>query len=914
LSDIVQRETRCAVAIDGQAFEFPEGLTVLAALNRAGIGVPQLCHDERIRSIGACRMCLVHVAGQELPAAACHTPLVDGMRVATRTAELEALRRTNLSLLVRRYPAAAIAAEPNHPFHRLLAESGVAPPAEPGAASSPRVFEDDSHPYLQLDMERCIHCYRCVRICEELQGADIWQVWGRGPETRVAPRGGLTLLQAGCVSCGACSDTCPTGAIRDRRERTAERWTPSTCVYCGVGCRLNVGTARGNVVAIRPLWDEVNRGHLCVKGRYAFEFNHAPDRVTRPMIRRNGVWDEVTWDAALAEVARRLSEIIKRSGPGGGPQAVGILGSARATNEENYYAQKFARVVLGTHNVDCCARVCHQPTAAAMSQMLGTGAATNAFEDIEQAAGFLIVGCNPLENHPIVGARIRQAVRRGAWLAVIDPRRTELAEIADWHLAVRPGGNIPLFNALAAAILEAGMEDRAFLAERVDGLEPFVRHIRGFGPEMAAALSGVSAGVIRAVARLYASQKPAMCFHGLGVTEHLQGTEGVMGLVNLALLTGNIGRPGTGVNPLRGQNNVQGSAVMGCEPGSLTGAQRLDKARAAFEQAWSVTLPTAPGLNLLQMMDAAAAGTFKALWSIGYDVYLTLANEPATARALEQLELVVVQDLFMNETAKRFGHIFLPSASVFEKAGTFMNSERRVQRINPALPPSGDSRPDSWIIAQVAERMGFGRHFAHPGAEAIWNEVRSVWPAVAGLAYSRLTENSPHWPCWEECDPGTPVLHARQFAGIARASLRTIPFVPSPEVCDGEYPFRLTTGRHLYQFNSGTMTQRTANAELQSLDVLEISSADARSFGLGDGDWVFIESRHGCCELPVRLSDRVSPGELFTSFHSPELFVNRVTSSVRDRVVQAPEYKLTAVRLTRKEMSKVRPPADTETR
>ncbi|WP_233633917.1 molybdopterin-dependent oxidoreductase [Burkholderia cenocepacia] len=753
------------LTINGIPHEAADGTLLIDALAAAGATVPHLCHDKRMKPSGACRLCVVEIDGQARPVPSCSFEASEGMIVRTRSRALDALRQTNLGLIAAHYPAAACAAEPHHPFHRLLAEYGV----QPGDAREDGLFQDDTHPYLGVAMERCIYCERCIRICEEVQGQFVWEASGRGDATRIVTGKGPTLLTGGCVSCGACVDSCPTGALFDKRvsvEPTA--WTRTTCVYCGVGCQMNIGTANGRVIAVRPSDGSVNRGHLCVKGRYAFEYNHASDRITQPMIRRDGKWQAVGWDEALDFTAARLQEIIARDGP----DAAGVLGSARATNEENYLAQKFARVVVGTHNVDCCARVCHTPSAKALKTMLGMGAATNSFDDIEQANAFLICGANPTENHPIVGARIKQAVLKGARLVVIDPRRTELSELADVHLAVRPGRNVPLFNALAATLIEEGLNDCDFLAERVTGFDAYAARVAAFSPEAVADACGVPADAIRAAARLYGGCRPSMCFHGLGVTEHLQGTEGVMALINLALLTGNLGRPGAGINPLRGQNNVQGAAQMGCDPASLTGAQAIDKAGARFERVWGTKLPISRGLDVLEMIDAARAGRLKALWVMGYDIFLSLAHANDTAAALAGLELVIVQDLFLNQTAETFGTVFLPAASSFEKDGTFMNSDRRVQRIRAVVPPPGEARPDWWIIEALAARMGKPRGFEFDGPQAIWDEVRTLWPDGAGLAYSRLEREDLHWPCPDEDHSGTLAKRSRCNTHRIRVDVR----------------------------------------------------------------------------------------------------------------------------------------------
>ncbi|MDC7690433.1 formate dehydrogenase subunit alpha [Vogesella indigofera] len=875
--------------LNGQAHDVPAGTLLLDALAATGSQVAQLCHDPRLAPSGGCRLCLVAIDGQPLPQPACATRAEDGMVVQSHTPALEALRRSNLQLLAERYPAGAVTTQPELPFHALLRQYHI----QPGGKVAGNGFRDDSHPYIGVDMDRCIHCQRCVRICDEVQGQFVWAEWGRGEHTRIATAHGNSMLADGCVSCGACVDSCPSGALFDKPAIAAQQWTRTTCGYCGVGCQMDAGSADGRVVAVRPAQHPVNRGHLCLKGRYGFEFNHAADRVTQPMIKQHGEWQPVGWDEALSFVANRLLAIRGQHGP----DAIGVLGSARASNEENYLAQKFARVVIGSNNVDCCARVCHTPSAKALKTMLGTGAATNHFDDIEQARTLLLCGCNPTENHPVIGARIKQAVLHGARLVVIDPRRTELAAMADLHLAVRPGHNVPLLNAMAATLIEEGLLDRDFIATRVSGYAELADFLRDYRPERVANGCGVAAADIRAAARLYATQGPAMCLHGLGVTEHLQGTEGVMCLINLALLSGNLGKPGSGINPLRGQNNVQGAAHMGCDPVTLTGAQSFADAGERFAAHWGTPLPKSRGLDLMQMMDAARDGRLKALWAIGYDIYLTLANEAATATALAQMELVIVQDLFLNETARRFGHVFLPAASFLEKDGTFMNADRRVQHIRQVVPPPGDALPDWQIICRLAAAMGQPAGFDFADPQAIWNEIRALWPAGAGLSYARLAQESLHWPCPDEQHPGTPVLHSTQFATSQTATLACIPFLPSSEQPDEDYPLLLVTGRVLTHFNAGTMSYRGRNALLRPSDTLDMVPADAARLGLQQGERVLLHSRYGSAVLPLNISEAQQPGQLFASFHRPDLLLNRLTSAVRDRLVHSPEYKLTAVRV-----------------
>jgi formate dehydrogenase major subunit len=883
------------ITVDGTAHEVPAGGTLLEALRRLGFDVPTLCNDERLRPHSVCRMCVVSVEGHAQPVPSCSTPVADGMVVRTETPAVATDRRDVLVLLARRHPPEALHDPEQHPLARYLRRAGLE--GELRGATDPGKI-DDSHPYIHVDMSRCIDCFRCARICDDVQGQFVWKVWNRGDAIEFHPDSGTTLLESSCVACGACVSSCPTGALEDKTllERGAPTArTRTTCPYCGVGCELDVRTREGRIVQVLPVLDApVNKGHLCVKGRYAFEFVESPDRLTTPLLRDGARWRRASWREAVAFVADRLRDVVARHGP----DAVAVLGSARATNEENYVAQKFARVAIGTNNVDSCARVCHAPSARALSAMLGTGAATSSFDDIERARTILLCGANATEGHPVVGARIKQQALRGANLIVVDPRRIELAAVPGaLHLAVRPGANVLLFNAMACAIVEEGLVDGAFLGDRVDGWDAFREHIARFRPEDVADRSGVPPELVRRAARLYASETPSISFHGLGMTEHVQGTEGVMTLVNLALLTGNVGKPGTGVNPLRGQNNVQGSAHMGCDPSGLTGLAHVADPPSVFERVWGAPVPRRRGLRLLDMMDAAGEGRLKVLWAMGYDVLLTNPDVERTRRCMQRLDLLVVQDIFMNQTARELAHVVLPSACSFEKDGTFMNAERRVQRVRKVREPPGEARTDWEPPCEVARAMGKGRGFDFASAEAIWEEIRQVWPAGRGISYARLERGGIQWPCPDESHPGTTLLHEATFASGPRATLRTIEHVPSPERTSPEYPLLLGTGRSLYQFNAGTMTMRTRDRVLRPTDRLDISAEDAARMGLRDGERVRVVSRQGEAVLPLHVDSRIAPGQLFATFSDPATWLNRVTATHVDPHAGTPELKLTAVRL-----------------
>jgi formate dehydrogenase major subunit len=884
------------VVLNGEPVELPDARSLADALAAAGVRLPALCHDDRLAPSGNCRLCLVRIKGFSRPVPACATDVVDGMEIETSSPDLEASRHGLLGLLAARYPATAVEAAPDKPFHQELIARNVGREQFRPDAPDPALI-DRSHPYIDVDMNRCIDCLRCVRICAEVQGQFVWHVRDRGTGVRVVPDG-PSLLTSSCVSCGACVDTCPTGALEDasvERLGVADSWTRSVCPYCGTGCEISVGTREGTIVSIKPVrHSPVSKGHLCVKGRYAFEFVTAGDRVTEPMIREGNTWRCVSWDDALSFTASRLRAVIERHGP----DAVGVLASARQTNEENYLTQKFARTVIGSNNVDCCARVCHAPSSTALKRSLGAGLSTNSFDDIEHAGLILVCGANPTENHPIVGARIKQAVRRhGATLVVIDPRRIELAAYSDVFLRVHPGANVPLLNAMAHVIVREHLVDRTFVDERVEGYSAFAEFIREWPPERVADVCGVEPDDIRRAARLYATTRPAMIVNGLGVTEHVQGTDGESALINLALLTGNFGKPGTGVNPLRGQNNVQGAAHMGCEPQTLPGGIPLEQGRHAFEQLWRTPLPRAQGLHQLQMLNHAATQHLRALWTIGYDLLVSNPNASMTADALSALDFVIIQDLFMTETARRFGSVFLPACSSFEKDGTFMNAERRIQRVRQALPPIGSSKSDWQIICALATAMEHADGFGFSSAEDIWNEVRQACTGARGMSYARLDREGLQWPCPDEGHPGTPILHVERWSAGVRAPLLCVDFNATPEQPTPKYPFILNTGRTLYAFNAATMTGRGRTRELRPSDLLDISPDDASAADLHDGDSVRVVSRYGEAAILVRVNASIRPGELFATFHSTDVLLNALTGPRSDEVTGTPEYKVTAVRL-----------------
>ncbi|MCU7845628.1 MAG: formate dehydrogenase subunit alpha [Candidatus Thiodiazotropha sp. (ex Monitilora ramsayi)] len=892
------------IMINGTAYSVAEGETLYETVSRhIGPGeIPVLCHDPALEPFGACRLCLVEVARgageQGRLMASCHTPATADLHITTRSERLRSIRKGILELLASNMPADRLTPLPDEkptPFQHLLQEYGVEQSRYPQMEEAGETAKP--HPYLRFDPVECIHCYRCIRACDEIQGQFVLSMANRGIKSHIIQGAAGDFGEAGCVSCGRCVQTCPTNALNDRyRAKTlqADKTVPTVCTYCGVGCNLEVKVKDGRVAALSGIEGaEVNNGHTCLKGRYAFEYAHHPERLTSPMIRRDGELVEVGWEEALDFIAERLT-VIKETH---GPDAIAGISSARCTNEENYLMQKFMRSVIGNNNIDGCARVCHSPTAFGMRQVYGTGAATNSIDEIPLADCLLVFGANPTEAHPVTGARLKQAAIKGAKLIIVDPRRSELSKYATCHLQPRPGSNVALLNMLCRYLIELGYVDQSFVDSRTEGFDEFKAEVLAQDLDHLEQITGIDRGEVEQAAHVYGRAQRAMAFHGLGITEHYQGSRAIMQLAGMIMMTGNIGRPGTGMNPLRGQNNVQGAVDMGVQPD--LGAGYLDykqpEIKAHFERIYGTEIPTQPGLKIPQMFGAAREGKLKALWIMGEDILQTDPNSCEVKYSLSLLDLLIVQELFMTETCT-MADVVLPAASFLEKSGTFTNGERRVQRVNAAIDPLHGTRPDGEIVCNIMERMGYPQ--GHYDPAELLKEIAQVVPFFAGVTWENLTGNGKQWPVAPD-GTDTQILHQEGFK-LPKGRFHFYAFQETPEIVgNGEaYPYILTTSRRLEHYNCGSMTRRTPNVELVDHDVLLINPEDASREGIGEGGKVEISSQNGTTHLNVKISDEVKPGILFTTFHFPEIAINHLTSGIFDQESMTPEYKVVAVRLS----------------
>ncbi|MFP6807154.1 MAG: formate dehydrogenase subunit alpha [Pseudomonadales bacterium] len=888
--------------IDGQPLTISTGETILEFTRRHQLNnrIPTLCDDPRLTPFGACRVCSVDVAltadGAVRTVASCHTQIAEGMQIYTNSERITKLRKNIIELVLTDHPLDCLTCEVNGncELQDVAASVGIRDVRYYQPVNHLNKEKDTSHPYMRMDLSKCINCSRCVRACDEIQGEFVLSMAGRGFESSIIKDDDLLFGDSSCVSCGACAATCPTAAISDvfqSKSNVADETVRTICSYCGVGCNLEVAVKDNKVVSISaPMDAEVNQGHTCLKGRYSFRFYNHPDRLQSPLLKKDGVFEEVSWDEAYSFIEHRLKAIIEANGP----DAFAGISSARCTNEENYLMQKFVRAACGTNNIDCCARVCHSPTAFGMQQSFGTGAATNSIAELDETDLMMVTGANPTSAHPVTGAKIKQQAIAGKTLIVIDPVVTELARISDFHIQLKPGTNVAVLNTLLHYIVKHDLVDHAFISERCEDHEEFIRNIEKLDPLEMCEIAGVEPTLLEAAAIAYGSAAKAMSFHGLGVTEHSQGSKTVMLIANIAMLTGNIGRTGVGVNPLRGQNNVQGAADMGCQPHQGAGYLPLSEPENLqyYEDKYGVQSPVTPGLKIPQMFDAALSGDLKALWILGEDVAQTDPNTNHVIAALSNLDLLVVQEIFFSETAK-LADVVLPGTSFLEKSGTFTNGERRVQRVQAAVPPLKGTKVDGQIIVDMMNRMGYQQ--ADYDAATVLGEIADVVPFFSGATWENLSDNGKQWPIIAD-GVDTKILHQESFKG-KKGKFHYFDWKETAELQDNseEFPLILTTSRVLAHYNAATMTRRTANELIVDEDILLINERDARAKGINSGDKTHLYSKRGEVNLTAEISDKVKPGIVFTTFHFPEQMVNNVTSAVVDEETMCPEYKVIAV-------------------
>ncbi|TPG59072.1 formate dehydrogenase subunit alpha [Roseomonas nepalensis] len=902
-------EGTVTLTIDGQAVAVPKGTSVMAAAMTLGTTVLRLCATDSLEPFGSCRLCLVQIEGRRGFPASCTTPAEAGMVVHTQNEAIAKRRRGVMELYISDHPLDCLTCSANGDCE-LQDMAGAVGLREVRygheGANHLDAPKDESNPYFTFEASKCIACSRCIRACEEVQGTFALTMEGRGFDSKVSP-GGTDFMGSECVSCGACVQACPTATLNEKSVvalGTPEHSVVTTCAYCGVGCSFKAEMKGDRLVRMVPYKDgKANEGHSCVKGRFAFGYATHKDRITTPMIRARitDPWREVSWEEAVRHAASELRRIQREHGV----DAIGGITSSRCTNEETFLVQKMIRGAFGNNNVDTCARVCHSPTGYGLKTTLGTSAGTQDFASVAEADVILVIGANPTDGHPVFASRMKRRLREGARLIVVDPRRIDLVRTphvrADHHLALRPGTNVALLNALAHVVVTEGLVAEGYVRERcdLDAFEDWARFVAEArnAPEAVEAVTGVPARAVREAARLYASGGAAAIYYGLGVTEHSQGSTAVMAMANLAMATGNIGRPGAGVNPLRGQNNVQGACDMGSFPHEFSGYRHVadDAVRESFETSWGVPLSPEPGLRIPNMLDEAVAGRFRGLFVQGEDIAQSDPDTKHVTAGLAAMECVIVQDLFLNETAK-YAHVFLPGSSFLEKDGTFTNAERRINRVRRVMAPLGGLADWEGVMA-LSNALGFPMDYRHPGE--IMDEIARLTPTFAGVSYAKLDEvGSLQWPCNEEAPLGTPTMHVDRFVR-GKGRFMVTEFVPTEERTGVNFPLILTTGRILSQYNVGAQTRRTENSRWHAEDVLEIHPFDAELRGIRDGELVSLESRSGDIALRAHVSERMQPGVVYTTFHHASTGANVITTDYSDWATNCPEYKVTAVQVRR---------------
>jgi formate dehydrogenase major subunit len=899
-------EATVEIEIDGIPVIVPSGTSVMRAASLAGIAVPKLCATDSLEPFGSCRLCLVEIDGRRGTPASCTTMVEPGMKVKTQTDRLAKLRKGVMELYISDHPLDCLTCSANGDCE-LQDMAGAVGLRDVrygyDGENHLKAEKDQSNPYFTFDPSKCIVCSRCVRACEEVQGTFALTIGSRGFESHVSAGVEEDFLASECVSCGACVQACPTATLMEKsiiEMGQPQRSVVTTCAYCGVGCSFEAELQGDRVVRMTPHKDgKANHGHSCVKGRFAWGYATHKDRITKPMIRAKitDPWREVSWEEAINHAASEFKRIQAKYGR----DSVGGITSSRCTNEETFLVQKMIRAAFGNNNVDTCARVCHSPTGYGLKTTFGTSAGTQDFDSVDESDVILVIGANPTDAHPVFASRMKRRLRDGAKLIIADPRKIDLVRMphveAQFHLPLKPGTNVALINAISHVIATEGLLDEGFVAERCDPADfgtwlDFIKRPEN-SPERMAEITGVPAADIRGAARLYATGGNAAIYYGLGVTEHSQGSTTVMAMANLAMLTGNIGRRGVGVNPLRGQNNVQGACDMGSFPHELSGYRHVsdDATRDLFSAAWGVTLEAEPGLRIPNMFDAALDGSFMGLYVQGEDIAQSDPNIQHVSAALSAMECVVVQDLFLNETAD-FAHVFLPGASFLEKDGTFTNAERRISRVRKATPPLA-GMADWEVTVALSNALGYPMHYNHPSE--IMDEIARLTPTFAGVSFDRIDElGSVQWPCNDKAPEGTPIMHIGGFVR-GKGKFVVTEYVPTDERTGPRFPLLLTTGRILSQYNVGAQTRRTDNSTWHPEDILEIHPHDAENRGIREGDRVAIMSRAGETSLRAHITERMQPGVVYTTFHHPESGANVVTTDNSDWATNCPEYKVTAV-------------------
>ena len=914
-----QAEKTITLTIDGTTIEVPEGTSVRRVSMKAGIQVPKLCATDMVDAFGSCRLCLVEIEGRNGTPASCTTPVSEGMVVHTQTGRLKDIRRGVMELYISDHPLDCLicAANGDCELQDMAGAVGLrdvrygydgenhVKVRQNGEANPRYMAKDESNPYFTYDPAKCIVCSRCVRACEEVQGTFALTIEGRGFESRVSAGMHESFMNSECVSCGACVQACPTATLQEKSVieiGQPEHSVVTTCAYCGVGCSFKAEMRGEEVVRMVPWKDgKANRGHSCVKGRFAWGYTTHQDRILNPMVREKitDPWREVSWDEVFVHVAKEFRRLQFQHGRG----AIGGITSSRCTNEETFLVQKLVRAGFGNNNVDTCARVCHSPTGYGLGKAFGTSAGTQDFDSVEHTDVVILIGANPTDGHPVFASRLKKRLRAGAKLIVIDPRRIDLVRSAhveaSHHLPLKPGTNVAVLTALAHVIVTEGLFDEGFIRERCDWSEfedwaSFVAEPAN-SPEATAASTGVPAEEVRGAARLYARGGNGAIYYGLGVTEHSQGSTTVMAIANLAMATGNIGRPGVGVNPLRGQNNVQGACDMGSFPHELPGYRHISggEVRDVFEKLWGVELDPEPGLRINNMLDAAVDGTFRGIYIQGEDILQSDPDTKHVKAGLEAMECVVVHDLFLNETAN-YAHVFLPGSTFLEKDGTFTNAERRINRVRKVMTPK-NGLADWEVTLKLAQAMGLDWTYNHPSE--IMDEIAATTPSFSNVTYQLLDQKgSVQWPCNDANPEGTPVMHIDGFVRGKGKFIRT-EYVATDERSGPRFPLLLTTGRILSQYNVGAQTRRTENVAWHAEDLLEIHPHDAEQRGIRDGDLVKLASRSGETSLRADVTERVAPGVVYTTFHHPGTQANVITTDYTDWATSCPEYKVTAVQV-----------------